>query len=144
VLERDVHPVGTLLQAGDRVAEQVLRTVAGRFVQDPAQVAAQDLHVTGEDLRRHRGQHLARFVDVADRGEVGLLGADPVQDSHLGQDAQVGGAAEVDGVAAATQLRGALHHGRVEAVPAEPVGEGRAGDARAGDQNIHDQNHTYV
>jgi len=66
---------------------------------------------------------------------MGLPLLDPAEDAHLRQHGQVGGAAEVDRVAAAAQLRRAFHDGRAEAVPGEPPGQGGAGHARAGDQD---------
>jgi hypothetical protein len=135
VAEGDVHAPGVLLQAGDRVAEEVLGAVHGRLVQDGAQVAAEDLHVAREDAGRHAGHRAPVLVHVGGGGQVGLPFPDPVQDAHLGQYGQVGGAAEVDRVAAAAQPRRAFHHGGAEPVPGEPPGQGGAGHARAGDQD---------
>jgi hypothetical protein len=50
VLERDIHPVWPLAQAGDRVAEQVLHIVPRRLVENLAKVAAQDLDIPGEQF----------------------------------------------------------------------------------------------
>jgi hypothetical protein len=144
VLERDPDPVGMFVEARDRVAEHVLGAVPGRLVQDPAEVAAQDLHVAGEDLGRHGRDRPAVAIDVGRAAQVGLPRPDLVQDAHLGQHVQVDGAAEVDGVAAVAQTGRAFDDGGAEPVPVEPVGERGTGDARAGDQDVHDQNHTHV
>ena len=145
--EGHVHAVGTLLQAGDRVAEQVLGAVPGRLVEDPAQVAAEDLHVAGEDLGRHRGHFPAVRVDVGGGAQAGLLVLDLVQEAHLGQHGQVSRAAEVHRVPAAAQLRGALHHGRPEPTAPQPVRQGGPGHARARDEDVlvlHAWDHTNV
>jgi hypothetical protein len=122
--EGHVHAVGALVQAGDRVAEQVLGPVPGRLVQDPAQVAAQELHVAGEDLGRHRGHPPTIRVHVGGCVQVGLLIPDLIQQAHLGQHGQMRGATEVHRVPAAAQRRRLLHHGRVEPPPSQPVRQG--------------------
>ena len=146
--EPDVHAAGTLLEAGDRVAEQVLGALPRGLVQDPGQVAAQDLDVPGEHVGRHLGHRPALLVDHGGAGQAGLPGPDRVQEAHLGQHAQVGGAAEVDRVAAAAQLGCPLDHRGTEAVPAQPPGEGGPGDTSAGDQDVsvgvHTPDYTYV
>jgi hypothetical protein len=143
-----MHPAGALLEARDRVAEQVLGGVLGRIVQDRSEVAAQDLDVAGEDVGGHPRYWSALLVDDGGAGQVGLPGLDRVQNAHPGQHGQVGGAAEVDRVTAAAQLRCALHHRGMEAVPAQPVGKGGPGDACAGDQDVsvavHVPDYTYV
>jgi len=142
------HALGALFEAGDRVAEHILGGSPGRLVQDLGQVAAQDLDVAGEDVGGHLRHRPALLIDDRGGRQVGLPGLDRIQDPHLGQHAQVCGAAEVDRVTAAAQLRCPLHHRGMEAVPAQPVGEGWSGDARAGDQDVsvlgHTRNHTVV
>ncbi len=53
-----------------------------------------------------------------------------VFEAHAAQDGE-GRAADVDGLAAAAQLRGAFDDDGGEALLAQPVGEGGAGDAGA-------------
>jgi hypothetical protein len=84
------------VDAGNRVAEQVLGGLPGRLVHDLGQVAAQDLDIAGEHVGRHPRHRPALRVHDGDPGQAGLPGLDRVQDAHLGQHAQVGGTAEVD------------------------------------------------
>jgi hypothetical protein len=72
-----VHAVGTLLQAGDRIAEQVLGAVLGQLVEDPAQ---RDPEVRAavadgiEDARAFWAQALYG-VDPADQERARAVGS---------------------------------------------------------------------
>jgi hypothetical protein len=142
--ERHLHPVRLLVQAGDLVAEKVFGAGAGGVVQNLCQIAAEDLHVAGEDPARHGRPRGAVGGDIGEVAHVRLALLDRVQHAHLAQHAEMHVAAEVHGVAAAAQVRCALDHGRPEAVSVEPVGQRGSGDAGAGDENVHDRNYTFV
>lgn len=136
VFEGHGHAVGVLGERGDGVAEDVLGVLPGGVVQDPGQVAPEDLDVPGEHVRGQLGLPLARVVDVGHRAHARPDALEVGQDAHAAQDRQVGLAAEVDGVAAVAEREGALHDGGLKAVPMEPVGERGAGDGGAGDQYL--------
>ncbi len=133
-LEGDVHAVGVLGERGDGVPEDVLGVRRGRFVEDPRQVAAQDLDVSGEQIGGQLCLRLARAVHVRHGAHAGPGPFDGVQEAHAAEDRQMGLAAEVDGVAPVAEGGRAFHDRGGEAVPGQPVGERGAGDGGAGDQ----------
>jgi hypothetical protein len=114
--------------------------VADRAVERVGQITAAHLdvqarHAAGDGFGSDRG----------DQGPVGIHeGEPPGVHVRLAQlrvephalDDLAGGAADVDGVAAAADRGGLLDDGDLEAVAVEPVGQGRAGDARAGDEDL--------
>ena len=56
-------------------------------------------------------------------------------DAHAFEQPEMDMAAKIDPEATAAQRRRSLDDGRLEAVAAQPIGEGRPGDARAGNQD---------
>jgi hypothetical protein len=131
---------------GDPVAEDVLHVVAGGVVADLAEVVAHDFdvpvrggaeHLPEVDLDRSGGTLTGHDQPV----RAGHQFLDPGQHPHPLGDLHRG-AEQVDRVPAGlAQRRGALDHGDVVAVAAEPVGEDGTRDARARDEDPHP--HTF-
>jgi len=140
LLEGDLDAVGELLERRDAVVEDVLHAVGG--VHDDAhEVAAQDLDVGDHAARvaEHLGRQLdpapSGGVEVGDPPHAGVGGAHLVRDAHPVQDGP-GRAAHVDALPAGPRAGRTLDHRHVEAVAAEPEGEGGSGDAGAGDEYV--------
>jgi len=134
--EGDLHPGRGLGQRGDRVAEAVVAASGGLLVHDRGQVPAQDLDVAAGELAAHHGLLAAGRVQAHGVGPAGLPALDLVPDPHPLEHGPVGAALEVDGLAAGPRRGRLLGHGDVEAVPAEPVGQGGTGDAGPGDEDV--------
>ncbi len=134
--EADVDAVGVLAELGDGLAEAVVGERAAVLVQDVDEVAAQDFDVTAGELGGQVQPGPPALVDEAHGAAAGPDPAEVVEHTHAFQHGQVGGAAEVDGLAAAAQSRGRLGHRHLEAVPAEPECQRRSGDAGSGDQDL--------
>ncbi len=134
--EADVDPVGVLAELADGLAEAVVGELAAVLEQDADEVAPQDLHVAAGELGGQLQPGPPALVDEAHRAAAGADPAEVVEHAHALQHGQVGGAAEVHGLAAAAQVRGRLGHRHLEAVPAEPECQRRPGDAGSGDQDL--------
>lgn len=136
VAEGDVHAGGRLGEGGDGVPEGVLGPGGERgLVQDPGEVAAQDLDVAARELGR-KVQELATVgVDEGHRAAAGPNTVQLVEDPHPAKNAELGLPPEVDGLAARTQGGGDLDDGGAQAVAGEPEGQGGARDAGARDED---------
>ncbi len=123
-------------QRGDRVAKEVRAGVRGALVEQLGQVSPGDLDLAGAELPWNHGDLAAGGVDDdAVSSSPGLQSPDVLQDAHPAQHGAVGLALEVDGLAAAPDLGGLLHHRDLEAVTVEPVGQRGSGDAGTGDEH---------
>jgi hypothetical protein len=119
--EADLDAPRLLGHGRDAVAEEVLGGVPAVLVQHPGQVRAQHLEVTTREVGGQLHQLAALLVDEAHDGAAGLHPEQVLQHAHPFQHAQMGLAAEVDGPASPSQRGRDLHHGRAEAVAAQPV-----------------------
>ena len=139
VLESDLAIPG---DGGNGVGKDVLDVVYRSVIEHLAEIVAHDLDVVVRDGRehlvqvdRHRG-----LAATADHDELrwcpsACRGWGPAG-PFFPLPAWPGG--KVDRVAARLAGRGRpLHHGDVETVPVEPIGQHGPGDACAGDQDPH-------
>jgi hypothetical protein len=130
--EVGADPRIVLLEGGDAVAEAIFGLAPRRLIEDPRQIAAQDLHLAAQEFGGHARPAAVRCIDVPDRAHMGLRPLNLIQQSHPRQVPHRL-APEIDGVAPLTHPGGALHHGWIEAVTPQPEGQCRPGDPGTGD-----------
>ncbi|MDZ7928849.1 MAG: hypothetical protein U5N21_01710 [Rhodococcus sp. (in: high G+C Gram-positive bacteria)] len=136
--ECHIDSVGILGHVDDAIAVAILGSRSGGFDQNPRELAAQNLQLRRRAVVGSVAGREGRDGGVGVVDEAGaLLGGAVREEGRVQTHAPqylAAGAANVDVLAAQSQLRCAFEDGDLEACPVQPERHGGTGDAGTGDE----------
>ena len=136
VFEGDVDGIGSLRERLDGVVEDVADVVFCGVEKDAADLAAEDFEFAAGEFFGEADDGAAVAIDEGEGRHLDAVGLERFEEAHFLEDGHVGGAAEVDGVAARAERGRGFDDGDVVVAGAgEPEGQGWAGDACAGNED---------
>jgi hypothetical protein len=136
VLELDRNRITAIFEGDHSIAEAVVGRVARALVQDAAEIAAEDLDVTGRHDFRNGGAGLAVQSKKHKFARSRPAFVDCVPDAHALEDGTVDGTAKVDCLTAGAQGGPALDNRARNSTAIEPHGKRLAGYAGARDEDV--------